>query len=86
MLPTGRLGELGTPHGCPSPALSPSGSLLACTATYPLGEEGSTGAHGLAQGAAQGREERGGWDKSGPESRLGLWAGGSETQRGPRGA
>lgn len=40
----GGRGELVTPHGHPFSTLSPSGGLLVCTATYPLGEGGSTGA------------------------------------------
>lgn len=79
-------GELVTPHGHPFSTLSPSGGLLVCTATYPLGEGGSTGPDVLPQGAVWAREGRGAWAMSGPASRLGLWAGGSETQRGPRGA
>lgn len=51
-----------------------------------LGREDPQGPGGLPQGAVRAREGRGAWAKSGPASRLGLWAGGSETQRGPRGA
>lgn len=51
-----------------------------------LGREDPQGPDGLPQGAVWAREGRGAWAMSGPASRLGLWAGGSETQRGPGGA
>lgn len=60
------------------------GRFPACTVTCPLGEQGPRGPRGLSQGAAW--WGWGGWDGSGPAGRLGLWARGSETQRGPRSA
>lgn len=69
------------PSWLPLPSTQSIWGLPACTATCPPGEEGPQGPVGSPRvlpwvvGGGWG-----GWDGSGPAGRLGLWAGGSETQ------